>query len=123
MKTIEKQTFDQQKNQRAAQKAAQQKAEKESIEKLNKIVKDTKEIIPGLAIPQALKNDVVKGLTQPVGHTDDGRPLDIISKFLYDNPIDGRFKLAYILKATKGLTNMSVLENKKAKKDAWKKFS
>ena len=123
LKTIEKQTFEQNKAKLAEQKKAQQKAEKESIDKLNKIVKDTKEIIPGLAIPQALKNDVIKGLTQPVAFTEDNRPLDIISKFLYDNPIDGRFKLAYILKATKDLTNMGVLENKKAKKDAWKNLA
>ena len=123
LKTIEKQTFEQNKAKLAEQKKVQQKAEKESIDKLNKIVKETKEIIPGLAIPQALKNDVIKGLTQPVAFTEDNRPLDIISKFLYDNPIDGRFKLAYILKATKDLTNMGVLENKKAKKDAWKNLA
>ena len=123
LKTIEKQTFEQNKAKLAEQKKIQQKAEKESIDKLNKIVKETKEIIPGLAIPQALKNDVIKGLTQPVAFTEDNRPLDIISKFLYDNPIDGRFKLAYILKATKDLTNMGVLENKKAKKDAWKNLA
>lgn len=123
LKTIEKQSFEQRKQQSLAQKKTQEKSEKEAIDKLNKIVKDTKEIIPGLQIPQVIKNNIIKGLTQPVAYTEDNRPLDIISKFLYDNPIEGRVKLAYLLSVTEGLSKMGVLENKKAKKDAWKNLS
>jgi len=120
LKTIEKQTFEQNKQAKINAQKAQEKAEKEAVEKLNKIVKETKELIPGMQIPQTLKNNIVKGLTQPVAHTEDGRPLDIISKYLYDNPIDGRFKLAYILSVTDGMKKMGVLENKKAKSNAFK---
>lgn len=123
LKVVEKQSFDQQKQQNLVNKKAQEKSEKEAIEKLNKIVKDTKEIIPGLQIPQAVKNNIIKGLTQPVAYTEDNRPLDIISKFLYDNPIEGRVKLAYLLSVTENLSKMGILENKKAKKDAWKNLS
>lgn len=123
LKTVEKQSFEQQKQQNLVNKKAQEKSEKEAIDKLNKIVKDTKEIIPGLQIPQVIKNTIIKGLTQPVAYTEDNRPLDIISKFLYDNPIEGRVKLAYLLSVTEGLSKMGVLENKKAKKDAWKNLS
>ncbi len=122
LKTIEKQQFEAEKQSRAAQKAAQAKAEKESIEKLNKIVKDTNEIIPGMKIPQTLKNNIIKGLTQPVAYTDDNRPLDIISKYLYDNPIEGRVKLAYLLSVTDGMKKMNVLENKRAKSNAFKEL-
>lgn len=119
LKTVEKQSFEQQKQYLSAQKKAQEKAEKESISKLNQIAKDTKELIPGLVIPQTLKNNIIKGLTSPVAFTEDKRPLDIISKYLHDNPIEGRFKLAYILSVTEGLKKMTVLENKKVKRDAW----
>ena len=123
LKDVEKKSFEDKKQQNLINKKAQEKSEKEAIEKLNKIVKDTKEIIPGLQIPQLIKNTIIKGLTQPVGYTEDNRPLDIISKFLYENPIEGRVKLAYLLSVTEGLSKMGVLENKKAKKDAWKNLS
>lgn len=120
LKTVEKQKFEQTKQAKINAQKAHEKAEKEAVEKLNKIVKDTKELIPGMQIPQTLKNNIVKGLTQPVAYTEDNRPLDIISKYLYDNPIDGRFKLAYILTVTDGMKKMGVLENKKAKSNAFK---
>lgn len=120
--TAEKKQFEAVKQSRAQQKAAAAKAEKDAVDKLNKIVKETKELIPGLQIPQTLKNNIVKGLTQPVGYTEDNRPLDIISKYLHDNPIEGRFKLAYILSVTDGMKNMKVLENKKAKSNAFKEL-
>ena len=120
--TAEKKQFEAVKQSRVQQKAAAAKAEKDAVDKLNKIVKETKELIPGLQIPQALKNNIVKGLTQPVGYTEDNRPLDIISKYLHDNPIEGRFKLAYLLSVTDGMKNMKVLENKKAKSNAFKEL-
>lgn len=120
LKQIEKTQFESQKQVRIQQQKAQEKAEKDAVDKLNKIVKETKELIPGMQIPQALKTEIVKGLTQPVAFTEDNRPLDIISKFLYDNPIDGRFKLAYILKVTDGMKKMNVLESKKARSNAFK---
>ena len=120
LKKAEKEQFEANKRALAEQKAASAKAEKEAMDKLNKIVKDTKELIPGLQIPQTLKNNIVKGLTQPVAFTKEKQPLDIISKYLYENPIEGRFKLAYILSVTDGLTKMGVLENKKAKSNAFK---
>lgn len=120
--TAEKKQFEAVKQSRAQQKAAAAKAEKDAVDKLNKIVKETKELIPGLQIPQTLKNNIVKGLTQPVGYTEDNRPLDIISKYLHDNPIEGRFKLAYLLSVTDGMKNMKVLENKKAKSNAFKEL-
>lgn len=119
LKTLEKTQFEKNKQARVEAKKAQEKAEKEAVDKLNKIVKETKELIPGMQIPQTLKNNIVKGLTQPVGYTEDNRPLDIISKYLYENPIDGRFKLAYILTVTDGMKKMNVLENKKAKSNAF----
>jgi len=120
LQTVEKKQFEADKQNRIAAKKAQEKADKDAVDKLNKIVKDTKELIPGMQIPQTLKNNIIKGLTQPVGFTEDKRPLDIISKYLYDNPIDGRFKLAYILSVTDGMKKMDVLENKKAKRNAFK---
>jgi len=120
LQTVEKKQFEADKQNRIAAKKAQEKADKDAIDRLNKIVKETKELIPGMQIPQTLKNNIVKGLTQPVAFTEDKRPLDIISKYLYDNPIDGRFKLAYILTVTDGMKKMDVLENKKAKNNAFK---
>lgn len=120
LQTIEKKRFELDKQNKITAKKSQEKADKDALDKLNKIVKETKELIPGMQIPQTLKNNIIKGLTQPVGFTEDNRPLDIISKYLYDNPIDGRFKLAYILSVTDGMKKMSVLENKKAKSNAFK---
>ena len=120
--TLEKQQFELDKQNRIKQRELAAKSEKEAVDKLNKIVKETKELIPGLQIPQTLKNNIIKGLTQPVGYTEDKRPLDIISKYLYENPIDGRFKLAYLLSVTDGMKNMKVLENKKAKNNAFKEL-
>lgn len=120
LRESEKKQFETIKQQKVAQKAAQEKAEKDAMDKLNKVVKETKELIPGMQIPQTLKNNIIKGLTQPVGYTDDNRPLDIISKYLYENPIEGRFKLAYILSVTDGMKKMNVLESKKARSNAFK---
>lgn len=120
LKEGEKKAFELEKAKRIELKKAQEKAEKEARQNLDKIVKETKEIIPGLTIPVNIKNQIVKGLTQPVAYTEDKRPLDIISKYLYDNPIEGRFKLAYLLAVTDNMKKMSVLENKKAKRDVFK---
>ncbi len=120
LREAEKKAFEAEKQGRVQQKAQQAKQEKEAMEQLNKIVKDTKEIIPGLQIPINIKNQIIKELTQPVGYTDDKRPLDRISKYLHDNPIEGRVKLAYLLTVTDNFKKMDVLENKKAKKQIFK---
>jgi hypothetical protein len=103
----EKVSFEEQKKQLAAQAEANKKAERQALESLNKIANDTKEIIPGIVVTPKLRSEVVRGLTQPVGYTEDNRPLDIISKYLYDNPVDGRFKLAYLLKITDDLKDLN----------------
>lgn len=120
LKASEKAAFEADRQAKAEAAKAREKAEKESIDTLNKIVKDTKEVIPGMNIPINIKNKIVKGLTSPVAYTEDKRPLDIISKYLHDNPIDGRFKLAYLLTVTDNMNKMDVLENKKAKRSAMK---
>lgn len=120
LRTAEKNAFEAEKQNRVAQQKAREKAEKDSIDQLNKIVKDLKEIVPGLPININTKNKIVKELTQPVGYTEDKRPLDRISKYLHDNPIEGRVKLAYLLEITDNFTKMNVLENKKAKKEIFK---
>ena len=122
LKNAEKAQFEADKQARINQKKLQEKAEKDAQDKLNKIVKETTEIIPGMKIPNPLKQTIIKGLTQPVAYTEDKRPLDIISKYLHDNPIDGRFKLAYLLTITDGMKKMNVLENKKAKANAFKEL-
>ena len=122
LRASKKEAFEADKQTKLAQKQAQIDADKESIKSLNKIVKDTKEVIPGLKIPVNIKNKVIKGLTQPVAYTEDKRPLDIISKYLHDNPIDGRYKLAYLLTVTDNMSKMDVLENKKTKQNIYKEL-
>jgi hypothetical protein len=120
LKAAEKAAFEAEKQGRVKQREAQVKAEKDAMESLNKIVKDMREIVPGLPIPINVKNKIIKELTQPVAYTEDKRPLDRISKYLHDNPIEGRVKLAYLLEVTDNFKKMDVLENKKAKKQIFK---
>lgn len=120
LKEAENKTFENQKLKVIQDKKDRQKKDEEDMATLNKIVNDTKEIIPGLNIPSNVRKQIIKELTQPVGYTEDNRPLDRISKYLYENPIEGRVKLAYLLAVTEDFKKMNVLENKKAKKDIFK---
>lgn len=120
LKTQEKTIFESRKKTQESQRVQQEKNEQVARETLNTFIKNTNEIIPGVTIPQNMKNKVIKGLTEPVAFTEDGTPLDIISNFLHNDPINGRAKLAYILAATDNMKNMSALENKKVKSTVMK---
>ena len=122
LKMAEKETIELTRKQAVESKKAREKADKEAIETLNKLAKETKEVIPGLQIPPNVRNNIIKGLTSPVGYNERNQPLDIISKYLHDNPIEGRFKLAYLLTVTDNFQKMNVLENKAAKKEAFKQI-
>ena len=115
LKSLEKIRFESEKQSRAEAKKAQEKAETDARNKLDKFIKDTNEIIPGLNIPQSIKTKIVKGLTEPVGYTESNQPLDLLSKYLYDNPVEGRARLAYLLIATDNMKNMGILESKKTR--------
>lgn len=122
LKLAEKETIESKRIQLVEQKKNTEKADKIAMETLNKLAKETKEVIPGLQIPINVRNSIVKGLTTPVGYNERNQPLDIISKYLHDNPIEGRFKLAYLLTVTDNFSKMNVLENKAAKKEAFKQI-
>lgn len=122
LKETEKVAFEADRAAKKEAKIQQEKLEETSRQEFKKLVKETKEVIPGLNIPANIKNKVVKGLTEPVAYTDDKRPLDIISNYLHENPIDGRFKLAYLLTVTDNLNKMDKLENKQTKKNVMKQL-
>lgn len=116
LKQLEKDSFEEQKKQHAEYAKKQQEYEKKSLEHLNKFASEIKEIVPGIPINSTQSSKIVKGLTQPVSYTQDNRPLDTISKYLYENPVEGRFKIAYLLEITNGLQDMSKLNVKASNK-------
>lgn len=122
LKLADKKAFEAKREATKQAQKKQQEIEESNRQEFKRLVKETKEVVPGLNIPPSIKNKVVKGLTEPVGFTEDKRPLDIISKYLHDNPIDGRFKLAYLLTLTDNLNKMDKLESKQTKKNVMKQL-
>lgn len=108
-------------NEKAASVKSQQ-ATKKLREDFNKYVQETQEILPDTKIAPSMRKELIKGLTKPAGYTEDGRPLDAVDDFIYKNGYQAKYKLAYILKLTDGLKDMSKLSANKAKKDVTSKL-
>jgi hypothetical protein len=122
LKATEKATFEEQKKAHAEALKEAQKVRKESLQKLENYISNTKEIIPGQPISKTVKDKVYKNLVTPVKtvkYKDDSgkeveKGLDKVDAFFYDEGAIGRYKLAYLLEITENLTKLDMLSTKKA---------
>ena len=96
----------------------QEESYNNTVRSLREFAVATKEIIPAIPISKKMKDEVVSGLINPVSKTEDGIPLDIIGDFYNKASVEDKFKLAYLIKLTSGLTNFDNLSIKKGKSKA-----
>lgn len=69
-----------------------------SLDKVKNFVMSQKEVIPGMELTEAFKNDVYKSMTTSVAKDDKGNQLNEVQLKRSKNPIDWEFKLAYYTK-------------------------
>lgn len=122
LKDIEKANFEKQQQEGQKQEQERIKAAKKYKEDFNKYVSEVKEVIPETSIPLSMKKELIAGLTKPVSYDENDRPLDIVSDYLYNGGYEARFKLAYLIKHTEGLTKMDKLSAKQAEKSVTKRL-
>jgi len=93
------------------QKELAEKQESQVIEDLKKRVYDIdKEVIPGFKPNKQIADKVFKSMTEIVGKTDDGRPLNALMKARMENPIEFEHKLHYLFQITDGFKDFSYLK-------------
>lgn len=92
--------------------AEQEKAQQEKIDNdLKNAIFNAKEIIPGIKLNKAIKEQVYNSITKPVGKTPDGSVENQLMKERRQNPIDFDTKLYFIYEITKGFKDFSKLVN------------
>jgi hypothetical protein len=100
LKEVEKEREAELVEQTKAQKVAQAKAQKEYVENIEKVVKETKEIVPGVAISDKERKEVQKYMTTPVAFDKQGNPISKIQEIQAKDPIKFNMMLNYF--AAKG---------------------
>lgn len=70
----------------------------EQLAALDKKIKETKEIIPGVSISSKIKQEIKEYMTKPVALTEDNKPISYVQKKRMDNPMDFDTKLNYYIR-------------------------
>lgn len=81
-------------------------------EELTKYIKDTKTIIPDLAITDGERKEVENLIFNPIAKDQNGNPIFYIQKLFNDNPKEMAVKMNYLAVVTKGFTDWSKLFKK-----------
>jgi len=102
-------------------KNAFEQRNRDTINYVSKIVKDSKEIIPGLPLNEMSKSRIMESMFQPVDYDKNGNPISKVQAMRNEDPI--RFELAihYLADITNGFTDYSKLV-KSAKTNAVKEL-
>lgn len=93
----------------------------ERQERLNTLIKDIKEVIPGVGITTGEKKDLENYIFKPVAKDQNGNPIFYFEKIFKENPEEMTVKLNYLALITNGFKDWSKIE-KKAVKEASKKI-
>lgn len=121
LKSVEKAAFDKIKSdQKQAIKAAED-ARQANIKEFETYLKDTTEIIPGYKVTAKHRKILYDSMTKGVGVID-GKQVDPLNKYLYENGLEGRAFLTEILLRSDYGKNKDILSVPKAKKEATKKL-
>jgi len=104
-----------------AQRDAQAKAVEEQKKAIKKSIYDVDKFLNEVSVTENLKQKVHSSMTEIVGYTDDGAPLNALTKARLEDPIDFETKLYYLFELTDGFTNIKKF-NKQAESKAAKKL-
>jgi len=104
-----------------AEEEAYRQQQLEIIQNFQNTLRDTREIIPGVPVNNAVKDKVYKNITTVVDVNEYGQPLNNIAKARESDPIGFEIKLAYLFEITNGFTKWDVLSST-GKKSAIKDF-
>jgi hypothetical protein len=104
-----------------AQREAQAKAIENQKKAIKKSIYDVDKFLDEVAVTENLKQKVHSTMTEIVGYTSDGQPLNAFMKARLENPVDFETKLYYLFELTDGFTNIKKF-NKQAESKAAKKL-
>lgn len=108
----------------AGQEQERQNAEnvqKQNLQNLEKHILNLDEVIPGIKLNNDMKERVKNNLTKPVEIDQYGYPVNKLTKYMRENPIEGDVVVNYLFEATNGFKDWSVL-GKSGKKKAISEF-
>jgi hypothetical protein len=91
-------------------KAEQKRREDENAVKIKayeKLVKETKEIIPGLAVDAKLHEELLRKIVKPIGIDGNGMPVSYVQSIRNEDPYNFDLRLNYLMTITKGMTDFS----------------
>jgi hypothetical protein len=107
----EGQKVEQIKERRKVEEQERQVEAKKAVERINNILNTSKEIIPGITMPEKLKNSVYKTLTTPIDKDVNGNLMNKIAVDRAKDPINFEIKLTTVYEMTKGFTDFTVFKN------------
>ena len=97
----------------------QHKARDEDFNKLKNVIQSTNKVIEGKPIDKKTKDAILDMIIKPVATLEDGTPVNQLTKYQLEDPIDFQYKLAYIAHMTNGFKDFSAFTTvKKAKNQA-----
>lgn len=90
----------------------QQAEEKKRATRIEKMILETKEPFPGLALTDLQRKKVLGTWKNFAGKDEQGRPLTAIQKYALEHPAEYQYNLALLFELTNGFSNFSpVVEN------------
>jgi len=107
LKAKQSQEFEAQLAAKQQDKVKAAESTKAVIEGFKKKIDESKHIFEGLEINKTEKEKLFNQMTSSVGTSQDGRPIDIITKARMDNPEDFTLKLHYLFMQTDGFKNIN----------------
>jgi hypothetical protein len=103
-----------------AQQAARQKAIEERQKAIKKSIYEIEKFLGEVSVTENLKSKVHSAMTDVVGYTENGQPLNALMKARMENPVDFETKLYYLFELTNGFKDIKRFskqaESKAAKK-------
>ena len=84
----------------ARQNELAEQARLKEIETLKATIDSTSEIVPGVKVPELLKQKIYKNLTTPVAYLENGQPLNKLGAYRAKNPVQTEIVLNYIYEVT-----------------------
>lgn len=77
------------------------------VKQYQKVVSETKEIIPGLKLDEKIQKDVLSKITNPIGIDGNGNPVSYINNIRNEDPYKFDTAITYLATLTKGFTDWS----------------
>lgn len=121
LKEFHKKQQEQIKLQYAEQQKQLEARHQQTIRTINDTVKGTEEIVPGMKLNDSVKNRLIQNMTQIVGQSQDGTPLNFVMQTRAKNPLKFDMAVTYLADITNGFEDWSKIKTT-AKTAATKDF-